>query len=116
MKNLLLAFLILISATAYSQITVSSNPALIDPSNTSVNLVTLTKGTLSERLPSIIPLLIKIPSTNAGTVKFNMYSSTMTNADAEAAGTNDKYIWITIRDQQFWIQFSNASDTVTIYW
>lgn len=112
MKKLLFAILLLVGVSAQAQITVNGNSFVINPADTNVEEIII-----SERLSKDTMIMFKIPSTNSGTVKINMLSSDMTNADAEAATAEDRIIPpLTIKGQRFWIQFSNAADTVTIYW
>lgn len=113
MKKLIFAtILILMSVYVNAQITADGNSFVINPSDTDVEEIII-----SERLPKGATIMFKIPSSNTGTVKINMLSSDMTNADAEAASTDDRFIPpLTFKGQSFWIQFSIDTDTVTIYW
>jgi hypothetical protein len=109
MKNLLIAILLLISVAASAQLTVDSNPGIINPTNTSVVSVTFTNRPAFREV-----VVITIPAANAGTVTINTISSTLTNSVTYAAGVEHKII-LTVRER-FYIQFSNAADFAYINW
>lgn len=108
MKNLLVALLLLISVAATAQITVSTNPSVID----TVGATTVKYITLPTNLAPVT-LLIKMPSTNASTVRINTESSTMINCVAYAAGA---YVWVTTKTGKIWFKLENSADDLEISW
>lgn len=109
MKKLFFAILFFISFASSAQLlTVTTNPAVIDPTVTSVSTVTISRGLFREIV------FITIPATNAGTVKINTISSDMTYSPTYAAGV-ERTIILTVREK-IYIQFSNAADFAWIHW
>lgn len=113
MKNIVLTLLIFASFSGYSQVTItSSNPTLVSTGDTYVNEISMDRDYFNQYLPRAVPLLIRMPSTNSGTIKINTFSSDMDSSPSYAAGA---VVWITIVDR-FWIQQSNGSDSIEISW
>jgi hypothetical protein len=108
MKNFLIAIFLLISLSATAQITVSTNAAVID----SVGATTVKYITLPTNLAPVT-LLIKLPSTNASTVRINTESSTMINCVAYPAGS---YVWVTTKTGKIWFKLENSDDDLEISW
>lgn len=114
MKNLLLILAIALPSIAIGQdITISSNPTVLTSGDTNTDEVLIDRGQFVGFYElRVMPLLIKVPSGNSGTVQINTFDSSMTNAPAIAAGTS---VWITVIDR-FWIKFSNGADSIEVYW
>ena len=108
MKNLPLALLLFLSVAASAQITVSTNPAVID----TVGATTVKYFTLPTNLAPVT-LLIKLPSTNASTVRINTESESMINCVAYAAGA---YVWVTTRTGKIWFKLENSADDLEVSW
>lgn len=108
MKNLLISILLLVAVSATAQITVSTNPAVID----TVGATTVKYITLPTNLAPVT-LLIKLPSTNASTVRINSESSSMINSVAYAAGA---YVWVTTKTGKIWFKLENSADDLEISW
>lgn len=108
MKNLLLALLLFISVAASGQITVSTNPAVID----TVGATTVKYFDLPTNLAPVT-LLIKMPSTNASTVRINTESSSMINCVAYAASA---YVWVTTKTGRVWFKLENSADDIEVSW
>lgn len=112
MKTIFTLLAFLICSSVFAQINVTSNPTLITAGNTTVNEVTIDRGSLGIPTPRLITVLIKLPSTNTGTVQINTLNSDVDDSPSFAAGV---YVWITVRDN-FWIKQSNGADSIEISW
>lgn len=114
MKNVILALLLLISGAAYSQTTftfATYNPLEVtapDASNTHI----VQFSTQSET-----EFLVQFPSGNAGTVKLNTATSTMTSSPSMSATTNTGGVIIKVTAKtgyKLYLKFSNTGDKVVI--
>lgn len=110
MKNLLLAFFILVSGAAYGQTTLTANYFSLSLNTTTTTQIDLPDHvTVGERNTVLI---IKAPSTNVSTVQVNGISSTMTDAATLDPG---EQIIITVRNK-FWVKLANSADDLKIGW
>lgn len=114
MKNLLIAILLLVAGTVSAQTTytfATYNPLEITaPDNTNTHILQCSTAGETE-------VLIKFPSGNAGTVKVNASTSTITSSPALSATTdaNGVVVRATARTgYKIYLRFSNAGDKVVI--
>lgn len=114
MKNLLLLLLIMVSASAFAQTTytfATYDPLEITaPDNTNTHILQL--ATNGEK-----DVLIMFPSGNAGTVKINTQSSTITSSPSLSATTHPNGIVVrskAVTGYKIYLRFSNSSDKVII--
>jgi len=114
MKNLLIAFFLLISASSFAQTTytfATYDPLEITaPDNTNTHILQL--ATNGEK-----DVLIIFPTGNSGTVKINTQSSTITNSPSLSATTHPNGIFVrskAVTGYKIYFRFSNTSDKVII--
>ncbi len=114
MKNLITALLFLISIVSFGQTTytfATYDPLEITaPDNTNTHIIQCRTNGESD-------VLIKFPSGNAGTVKVNVSSSTMTSAPSFSSTTDSGGIILRVRAKtgyQIYLLFSNAGDKVVV--
>ncbi len=114
MKNFLIATLFLVSANAFAQTTytfATYNPLEITaPDNTNTHILQCSTAGETE-------VLIKFPSGNAGTVKVNASTSTITSSPSLSATTdvNGIVVRATARTgYKIYLRFSNTGDKVVI--
>jgi len=114
MKNLLIAFLFLVSANAVAQTTytfATYDPLEITaPDNTNTHILQL--ATNGEK-----DVLIQFPTGNAGTVKINTASSIMTSSPALSITTNPNGVVVKSKAKtgyKIYLLFSNTGDKVVI--
>lgn len=114
MKNLITALLFAISIASFGQTTytfATYDPLEITaPDNTNTHIIQCRTNGESD-------VLIKFPSGNAGTVKVNVSSSTMTSSPSLSSTTDPNGIILRVRAKtgyQIYIRFSNTSDKVVV--
>lgn len=116
MKNLLLSLLILVSASAFAQTTYTFNTydplEITAPDNTNTHILQLPSYTSFD-------IRIQFPTGNAGTVKVNAASSTMTGTGISTFSYTTDPSGIVLRatsktGYKIYLLFSNAGDKVVV--
>ena len=114
MKNLILAFLILLSASAVAQTTytfATYDPLMIiAPDNSNTHILQLATNGDKD-------VLIKFRAGNAGSVKVNTSSSTITSSPYLNASTDPSGVVVKSRAKtgyKIYLRFETAGDTVVV--
>jgi len=114
MKNLLIAFLFLVSANSFAQTTytfATYDPLEITaPDNTNTHIIQCSTNKETD-------VHIMFPTGNAGTVKVNVASSTITSSPSLSATTNSAGIVVRTNARtgyKIYLRFSNTGDKVVV--